>query len=157
MPNSLQTHGLQHIRCPCPPLSPRVCSSSCPLSHWWHPTISSFVAPFSSCPQSFPASESFPVSRLFTLGSQILEFRFQHQSFQRIFTLISFSIDWFDLLAIQGIFKSFFQHHNLKASILWYSTFLLVQFSQAYMANGLLYYWFIVTLFIYIWIHFIHF
>ena len=50
------THGLQHARFPCPPLSPRVCSNSCPLSRWCHPTISSSVTPFSSCPQSFPAS-----------------------------------------------------------------------------------------------------
>ena len=55
---------------PCPSPSPRVCSSSCPLSLWCHPTISSFVTPFSSCPPSFPASGSFPVSRLFTSGGQ---------------------------------------------------------------------------------------
>ena len=83
--------------------------------------------------------------------AKVLELQLHHQSFQWIFTLISFSIDWFDLFAVQGIFKSFLQHHNLKASILWYSTLLLVQFSQAYMVTGLLYYWFIVTFLIYIW------
>ena len=62
-------HGLQHTRLPCPSLSPRVCSNSCPLSHWCHPTISSSVAPF-SCPQSFPASGSVPMSQLFTSGGQ---------------------------------------------------------------------------------------
>ena len=56
MTNSLQPHGLQHVRLPCPSLSPRVCSNSSPLSWWCHPTISSSVVPFSSCPQSFPAS-----------------------------------------------------------------------------------------------------
>ena len=68
MSNSLQTHGLQHTRLPCPSLSPRVCSNSCPLSRWCHPNISSSVIPFSSCPQCFPASESFPMSLLFTSG-----------------------------------------------------------------------------------------
>ena len=68
--DSLQPYGLQHTKLPCPSLSPRVCSSSCPLSHWYHPTISSFVSPFSSCPQFFPASGSFPVSQLFASGGQ---------------------------------------------------------------------------------------
>ena len=58
MSYSLQAHGLQHARLPCPSLSPGVCSNSCPLSQWCHPTISSSVTPFSSCPQSFPASRS---------------------------------------------------------------------------------------------------
>ena len=66
----LGTHGLQHARLPCPSRTPRVHSDSCPLSQWCHPTISSPVAPFSSCPQSFPASESFPVSQLFASGGQ---------------------------------------------------------------------------------------
>ena len=65
--------GLQHSRLPCPSLSPRVCSNSCPLSQWCHPTISSSVAPFSSCPQCFPASGSFPVSQLFVSSGQSIE------------------------------------------------------------------------------------
>ena len=68
--NSLQPHGLQHARLPCPSPSPRVASKSCPLSQWCHPTISSSFIPFSSCLQSFPASGSFPMSRLLALGSQ---------------------------------------------------------------------------------------
>ena len=68
--NSLWSHGLQHSRLSCPSLSLWVCSNSCPLSQWYHPTISSSVIPFSSCPQSFPASGSFPMSQLFILGSQ---------------------------------------------------------------------------------------
>ena len=67
---TLQLHGLQHARLFCPSLSPGVCSNSCPLSQWCHPTISSSVIPFSSCTQSFPASGSFPMSQLFTSGSQ---------------------------------------------------------------------------------------
>ena len=72
MSNSLQPHGLQHARLPCPTLSPGVCSNSCPLSWWFHPTISSFVVPFSSYPQSFLASGSFPISQIFASGSQII-------------------------------------------------------------------------------------
>ena len=70
MSHSLWPHQLQHARLLCPSLSPWVCSSSCPLSQWCHPTISFSVAPFSSCPQSFPASGSFPVSQLFASGGQ---------------------------------------------------------------------------------------
>ena len=70
MSDSLQPHGLQHVRPPCPSLSPRVYSNPCPLSRWCHPTISSSVTPFSSCPQSFPISESFPMSQLFASGGQ---------------------------------------------------------------------------------------
>ena len=64
------THGLQHTRLPCPSLSPGVCSNWCPLGQWCHPTILSSVIPFSSCPQSFPASGSFPMSRFFASGGQ---------------------------------------------------------------------------------------
>ena len=64
------TDGLQYARLPCPSPSPRVCSNSCLLSWWCHPTISSSVVPFSSCPQSFPASGSFPVRQLFASGGQ---------------------------------------------------------------------------------------
>ena len=67
MSSSLQPLGLQHTTLPCPSPTPRACSNSCPSSWWCHPTISSFVVPFSSCLQSFPASGSFPMSQLFTL------------------------------------------------------------------------------------------
>ena len=70
MSDSLWPHGLQHARLPCPSLSPGACSNLCPLSQWCHPTISSSVAPFSSCSQSFPASGFFPMSWLFTSGGQ---------------------------------------------------------------------------------------
>ena len=68
--DSLWHHELQHARPPCPSPTPRVHSNSCPLSWWCHPAISSFVVPFSSCPQSLPASESFPMSQLFSWGGQ---------------------------------------------------------------------------------------
>ena len=70
MSNSLQHNGLQHTRHPCPSFSPRIYSNSCPLSQWCHPTLSSSVAPFSSCPQSSLASESFPMSQPFSWGGQ---------------------------------------------------------------------------------------
>ena len=69
---TLRPHDLQHTRLPCPSLSPGVCSNSCPLSRWCYPTISSSVAPLSSCPQSFPESRSFPMSWLFASGGQII-------------------------------------------------------------------------------------
>ena len=68
--NPLRPHGLQHARLPCPSPTPGAYSNSCPSSWWWHPTISSSVIPFSSCPQSFPASGSFPLSQFFTLAGQ---------------------------------------------------------------------------------------
>ena len=71
----LWPHEMQHTRLPCPSLSPGICSNSCPLSQWCHPTISSSgtpTPPFSSCPQSFPALGSFPMSQLFTSGGQCI-------------------------------------------------------------------------------------
>ena len=75
--SSLWPHGLQHARLPCPSPSPGACSNSCPLSQWCHPTISSSLVPFSSCPQDLPASRSFPMSQLFescvqSIGSSAL-------------------------------------------------------------------------------------
>ena len=70
MSDCLWPHRLQHTRPPCPSLTPRVCSNSCPLSWWYHPTVSSSVIPFSSNLISFPASGSFPMSQLFSWGGQ---------------------------------------------------------------------------------------
>ena len=70
MSDSLRPHELQHARPPCPSPAPRVHSDSHPLSQWCYPAISSSVVPFSSCPQSLPASGSFPMSQLFTWGGQ---------------------------------------------------------------------------------------
>ena len=70
MSSSLRPQGLQHARLPCPSASPWVCSNACSLSLWCHPVISSSVISFFSCPQSFPASGSFPISWLFASGGQ---------------------------------------------------------------------------------------
>ena len=117
--DSLRPHGLQQARLPCPPLSLGDCSNSCPLSQWCHPTISSSVALFSSCPQSFPALRSFLVSQVFTSGGQkYWSFSFSISPSNEYSGLISFRIDWFDLLAAQGTLKNLLQHHTSKASIL---------------------------------------
>ena len=98
-----------------------------------HPIISTSVIPFSSCCQCFPASGSFPVSWLFTSGSQnIGSFTFNISPSNENSGLISSRIDWFDL-AVQGTLKSLLQHHSSKASILWCSAFFIVQLSHPYM------------------------
>ena len=85
MPDSLQPHGLQHARLPCPSPTSRACSNSCLSGRWCHPTISSSVIPFSSCLQSFPASGSFPVSQFFASGGQSNGASAEHLYFQWIF------------------------------------------------------------------------
>ena len=84
MSDSLQPHGLQHARLPCPSPIPGACSNPCALSLWCYSTISSSVVPFASCLQSFPASGSFPISSPHQVA-KVLEFQLQHQSFQWIF------------------------------------------------------------------------
>ena len=79
--DSLRPHGLQHTTLPCPSLPPGVGSNSCPLSPWCYLIISSSATCFSFCPQSFPVSGSFPMSQLFSSGSQSTELQLQHQSF----------------------------------------------------------------------------
>ena len=99
------THGLQHTRLPCPSPTPESCSNSCPLSQWCHPTISSSVVPFSSHFQFFPASGSFTVSQLLASGGQIIGA--SASAWVLLVNIqISFRIDWFDLLVVQGTLKS---------------------------------------------------
>jgi len=131
--NSSWLHGLQYTRLPCPSLSPRACSNSCPLSQWCHLTISLSVTPFSSCLQSFPASGSFPLSWLFTSVGQSWSLSFSISPFNECSGLISFRIDWFDLLAVQWTLKSLLQHRSSEVSILWHSVFSMVQLSHLYM------------------------
>ena len=135
--SSLQPHGLQHSRLPCPSLSPRVCLNSCLLSRWCHPTISSSVDPFSSCPQSFPASGSFPMSQLFTSsGGAPKYWSFSFSPSNKYSRLIFFRINWFDLLVVQGTLKSLLQPHDWKESIIQHSAFFMVQLSHSYMTTG---------------------
>ena len=118
--NSLRPHELQHARPPCPSPTPGAHSNSHLSSRWYHPAISSSVVPFSSCPQSLPASGSFPnESALHMRWPKYWSFSFSISPFSEYSGLISFRMDWLDLLAVQGTLKSLLQHHSSKASILW--------------------------------------
>ena len=136
MSNSLQPHGLHHTRIPCPSPTPGVYSNSCPLSWWCHPTISSSVIPFSSYLQSFPSSWSSQMSQLFASGGQSIGVSASISLSDEHPGLISFRMDWLDLLAVQGTLKSLRQHHSSKASILRRSAFFTVQLSHLYMTTG---------------------
>ena len=133
-PNSLWLHGLQHDRLLCPPLSSRVCLNSCPLSQCCYLTISSSVISFSSYLQSFPASESFPMSQFFasrgqSIGASASVFPINIQG-------------WFPLgltgliLQSKGTLKRLFLQHGSKASVLQCSAFFIVQLSHPYMTTG---------------------
>ena len=117
----LWPHGLQHARPPCPLPMPGVYSNSSPWSRWCHPTISSSVIAFSSRLQSFPASGSFQMSWFFTSGGQSVGVSASNE----YSGLISFRMDWLDLLAVQGTLKSLLWHHSSKASVLWCSAFFI--------------------------------
>ena len=134
MSDSLWPCGLQHTRLPCPSLSPRVYSNSWQLSWWRYLTISFSAAPSSFCLQSFPASGSFSMSQLHIRWPKYWSFSISPSN--EYSGLISFRIDWFDLLAIQGILRSLLQHHSSKASILPHSAFCIVQLSHPYMTIG---------------------
>ena len=121
-------------RPPCPSPTPGVHPNSCASSWWCHLAISSSVVPFSSCPQFLSASGSFPMSQLFTWGGQ--NWSFSISPSDEYPGLVSFRMDWLDLLAVQGILKSLLQHHNSKASILWCSAFFIAQLSHPYMTTG---------------------
>ena len=114
--DSLRHHKPQHARPPCPSPTPGVHPNPCPLSRWCHPTISSSVLPFSSCPQSFLASGSFQMSQLFTSGGQSIGVSASTSVLPMNTQDWSPLGDWFDLLAIQGTLKSLLQHHSSKAT-----------------------------------------
>jgi len=112
MSSSLQPHGLQHARLPCPSPTPRACSNLS-LSSWWcHPIILSSVIPFSTCLQSFPDSGSFPMSQFYASGGQSIG------------------------VSASSSVLPIFEHHSSKASILRCSAFFMVQLSHPYMTTG---------------------
>ena len=133
---TLQPHESQHARPPCPSPSRRVHSNSCPSSQWCHLAISSSVIPFSSCPQSLPASGSFLMSQLFTWGGQstgvsalalFLPKNTQDWS----------PLEWTGWISLQSKdSQESSQHHSSKASILLHSAFFTVQLSHPYMTTG---------------------
>ena len=136
VPDSLWPHGLQYSRLPHPSLFPRVCSDSCPLSWWCHPTISSSVAPCSSCPQSFSISGSFLISWLLASGGQ--SFRASASA-----SVLPMNIHgWFHLgltglifLLSKGLSRVF-SSTSSKALILHCSDFFMIQLSHPYMTTG---------------------
>ena len=135
MSDSLRPHEAQHARPPCPSPTPGVHPNPRPLSRWGHPAISSSVVPFSSCPQSLPASESFPMS-LRMRWPKYWSFSFSIIPSKEHPGLISFRMDWLDLLAVQRTLKSLLQLHSSKASILRCSAFFTVQLSHPYVTTG---------------------
>ena len=127
--HSLQPHGLQQARPPCPSPTPRVYSNSWPLSRGCHSVI-----PFSSCLQSFPASGNESVIHI--RRPKDWSFSFSISPSNEYSGLISFRMDCLDLLAVQGTLKSLFQYHSSKASILQCSAFSTFQLSHPYMTTG---------------------
>ena len=134
--DSLQPHGLQHARLPCPSPTPGAYSNTCPLSWWCHPSISSSVALFSSCPQFFPGSGSFPVSLLLASGGQSI-------AVSVLVSVLPMNIqDWF-LLELTGLISlqtnglsRDFSSTTGKASVLWHSAFFMVYISHPHMTTG---------------------
>ena len=135
MCNSLQPHGLQQA-------SLSITSSQSLLKLMsiesvMPSTISFSVDPFSSCLQSFPASGSFPNESVLPIRwPKYWNFSFSINPSNEYSGLISFRMDWFDLLAVQGTLKSLLQHHSSKASILQHSAFFIVQLSYPYLTTG---------------------
>ena len=132
MSSSLWPHGLQHARLPCPSLTPGAYSNSCPSSQWCHPTISFSVISFSSCLQSFPASQSFSMSQFFTSSGQNIEI------------LASVSVlqmniqDWFPLglAGLMSLQSKGFSRVFSNTTILQCSGFFIVQLPHPYMTTG---------------------
>ena len=134
--DSLRPHGLHHTRPPCPSPTPKVYPNLYP---WVGDAIEPTHPLLSPSP---PALNLFQHQGLFKWISsshqmaKVLEFHLQHQSFQWTPGLISFRMDWLDLLAVQGTLKSLLQHHSSKAPILWRSAFFIFQLSHPYMTTG---------------------
>ena len=125
MSDSSRTHRQQKARPFCPSPALKVYSNSCPLSRWWHPTISSSVIPFSSHRQSFPVLGSFPMSQFFTSGGQLhisWSFSFNFSSSNEYSGLISIRMDWLDLLAVQGTLNSPRVQDNQESKTLFSNT-----------------------------------
>ena len=106
------------------------------VHQWCHPTISSSAVPFSSCPQSFPAWVFSNNSIICITWPKYWSFNFSISPSSEYSGLISFRINWLDLLSAQGTLKSLLQHHSSKASILWCSAFFMVQLWHPYITTG---------------------
>ena len=124
--DSLRPHGLKHAMLPCPSLCPRVCSNLCPLSQWCHSTILFLCRSLLLLPSIFPRIRIFSNElALCTRWPKYWSFSLIIRPSNEYSGLISFRIDWFDLLTAQGTLKSLFQNYNTKVSILHSSLILL--------------------------------
>ena len=134
--NSLWPYGLQHARLPYPSQTPRAYSNSCPSSRWCHPTISS-CHPLLLPPLIFPSIRVLSNESVLPIKwPKYWSFSFSNSPSNEYSGLISFSMDWLNLLAVQGTLKSLLQHHSSKALILQCSAFFTVQLSYPYMTTG---------------------
>ena len=139
MSDFLQPHGLQHTRLPCPSPTPEACSNSCPLSWWCHSNHLTLCRPLLLLPLIFPSIRVSSNESVLPLSwSKYWSFSFSISPSNGYLGLISFRMDWLDLLAVQGTLRSLLQHHSSKASILWHSAFFMIQLSHPYMTmkNG---------------------
>ena len=136
MSDSLPPHESQHTKPPCPSPTPGVHSNSCPSSRWCHPAISSSVVPFSSCPKSLPASESFPMSQLFTWGSQSIGILASASVLPRA-TQDWSPLEWNGWISLSPRdLQESSPAPQFKASIHRRSAFFTVQLSHPYMTSG---------------------
>ena len=139
--DSLLPHGLYHARLPCPSPTSGAYSNSCPSSWWCHPTISSSVVPFLP-PSILPSIRVFSNESVWqwtmywVRWPKYWSFSFSISPSDEYSGLISFRMDWLDLLAIQGTLKSLLHHHSSKVSNLWRSAFFIVQLSHLYTTTG---------------------
>ena len=131
--NYLWLNGLQHSRLPCPSLTPRVYSNSCPLSQWCHPPSHPLLSP---SPPTFSIRVFSNELVLHTRWPKYWSFNFNFSPSKEYSGLISFKMDRLDLLEVQWTLKSLLQHHSSKASILLCSAFFIVQLSHPYMTTG---------------------
>ena len=137
MSDSLRSHESQHARPLCPSPTPGVHSNSRPSSQWCHPAISSLCRPLLLLPPIPPSIRVFSnESTLRMRWPKYWSFSFSIIPSKEIPGLISFRMDWLDLLAVQGTLNSLLQHHSSKASILRHSAFFTVQLSHPYMTTG---------------------
>ena len=134
MSDSLRPHGLQHAWLPCPSPTPKASLNSCPSSQRWHPTISP-CCPLLLLPSIFPSIMVFANESVLCIRWPKY-WHFSISPSNEYSGLISFRMDWLDLLAVQGTLKSLLQHHSSKSSILQRSAFFIVQLSHPYMTTG---------------------
>ena len=135
--NSLQPCGLWHTKLPCPSPTPGAYSNSCPSSRWCHTTISPSCQPLLLLPSIFPSIRVFSnESVLHIRWPKYWSFSFNIRPSNEYSGLISFRMDWLNLLAVQGTLKNLLQHHSSNASILRCSAFFIVQLSYPHMTTG---------------------